>query len=132
MGYFKVGIGGGSKPKLIGSIGQTINLTSYANYRNFTADNFFIRPTGLSYTAGQYASCRMSLGGDAQVTAVGGSGPVNIPAVVSYNASTGILTTGAGGGSTPNVTLYGDPDKHETGTGTSGSIQLIGEVYLIE
>lgn len=115
----------------LGTLGGTFDLKSYTNYKNFTTDkNFFVRITGVSYSGGE-ASWHAGYWEAWDATGGGGSSAINVGALLSYNSSTGILTTVSGGGGSAGGFVYGDHDIHEASS-VGTSLGISGKVYLLE
>lgn len=122
-------------PVLLGTLGNTFNLSSYIGYQQFTSANFFIQPTSISATAGAASISRWTDGSGRDATmsdAWTTSGTATRSSFFSYNASTGVLTTTKSTSST--YVLHGRNkndiyDIHEASAPVS--VTLNGNVYLV-
>lgn len=100
--YYKVS-NGGTKIIDLGT-GKTFNVSSYAGYESFTADNFLVVPTVTSRSASKSGSDQNE----------NHSGSATFLLSKSYNASKGVLTVSASvsvqitwvGGSTTDIPLH--------------------------
>ena len=70
--------------------GTSFDVSSIAEYKNFTTDNFIVGSTSFKADCGNGNSDGPNLGGG-----VGTSGSIS----KSYNSSSGVLTVSGGGGS---------------------------------
>lgn len=113
----------------LGNLGNAFDLTSYTNYQNFTTDkNFFVRISGVSFS-GANASTSGSDWDSGDFNAQGGASASSMGALLSYNASTGRLTTAGGMGIGVSVHLGGP--HIDASNSSSGTLSIIGKVYLL-
>lgn len=136
MAYIRAELGGGSKPKLLGNLGGTFDLSSYPNYHNFTLANFFVKPGGLSYSGGNPPQIYVSYWDPYSASGSCGEYNISVPNLLSYNSSTGILTTTSTGSGGVHLSIYWEPNNYDggdhEGSNVGASLTLSGQVYLVE
>lgn len=117
----------------LGALGGTFDLSDYVGYENFTvADNFFIQVSSFS-SYGTSASAGISDWDGTSFSAEASYSGGSISNLLSYDASTGVLTTKYTGTGTLSVSAT-TATGHNGGTNRSSSNQQLvatGTVYLI-
>lgn len=115
---------------LLGTLGSSFNLTGYEGYQNFiVGKNIFFIPVGLSVSvSNSYTHTNCSSG-----TYVGGANSSGFnSSLITYNASTGIVTTSTSAGTgTAQVKEFDGHGYNCDAANASASASISGNVYLI-
>ena len=115
----------------LGALGGTFDLSDYTDYANFTvSDNFYVQITSAKYNGASASVGISEWSSDAQsISGYGSSSTISINDILSYDSSTGGLTTKNSLAGT--VTGYVKGNHNTSTNSASTSLVLTGTVYLI-